>query len=944
MNPARRKRIAGVAQTVLINGPAQELALLDELEQAGIRRVESGELWEALTQHGIADLVDMEYVPRGWATSSSSADEDGRSQARSAAAPAVRPTRVSPRVASEIARLTKELRLTILPQEQRVGPVPAGWSRRAAELVDAVGDELREATRGLGLLDVSVEGGRRIGVTPTRAIVRFDAQGDMPVGEGSTVLVLIGEVHPQQFEADVLSIFGTEVTVSLPLDYPDASTARLRCDLTWLLALQQRRLREVANGAQGFNAVKAQLMTTAADDGPLRVIGAGPTPYEEGLNSQQQLAVRAGRSPHLTWLWGPPGTGKTTTVASLVASLVRTDRKRVLVVAPTNVAVDVALLAVLRRIGARTPGEVVRLGPPIDSRLISRGDGHVLVDEVAAARGHNVARRRVAAADQLEHTRARLKELKAEARQGRLPQATERKRFRLEAEIAELIELGRELDRLLGEVRRQVCREARVVAATMHQVLLDRLKALPFDVVIIDEASMVPTSLAAIVAGSTLGQVIVAGDFRQLPPVTRSSAAGVMRWLGRSPFEACGIDTAVQTGNPAAGLVALTEQHRMREPLAEVVSHAFYCESPLTTSASVQDRASLRRFDRLPRYPLVLIDTSELNSRVSRRQGQWSRLNVQHAQLIHALVSQRGVSDLDVALISPFAPQARLLAALADNEPLRASTVHRFQGSDADLVVFDAVDSVQSVGQLHPWFSQGDTGSDGARLLNVAASRAREQLVLLADMNRVYRQRHSCDAVGTFLRRMDQHAERLDWRAVISAAPPSVTMESSPLAACADALRAWDGPAELFVPDLDEVAINLLLGCLATRRLEGCTIWVSADSIGRAGLSSLERFGAIIRPLAPIRESLLITGDVVITASKSLLAMNAGTTLSTNDACLAEAVRRIVRRRSTKTSPGSGHVGERCGMCGRRTVRLERSGKRASAHEICLTCDGRRRR
>ncbi len=63
------------------------------------------------------------------------------------------------------------------------------------------------------------------------------------------------------------------------------------------------------------------------------------------------------------WLvWGPPGTGKTHVIQAAVSDLL-TAGKRVLLVSGTNIAVDNALLGVIRDHRTK-PGEIVRVGPP----------------------------------------------------------------------------------------------------------------------------------------------------------------------------------------------------------------------------------------------------------------------------------------------------------------------------------------------------------------------------------------------------------------------------------------------------------------------------------------------------------------------------------------------------------------------------------------------------
>lgn len=101
---------------------------------------------------------------------------------------------------------------------------------------------------------------------------------------------------------------------------------------------------------------------------------------------------------------------------------------------------------------------------------------------------------------------------------------------------------------------------------------------------------MTSAALAMLVAGAGRGHTVIAGDFRQLPPVTVADTPAAQEWLRRSPFEKAGITSAVSEGRMPARLAALTEQYRMREHIGHIVSTAFYPESPLVTAPSVAGR------------------------------------------------------------------------------------------------------------------------------------------------------------------------------------------------------------------------------------------------------------------------------------------------------------------------------------------------------------------
>ncbi len=173
-------------------------------------------------------------------------------------------------------------------------------------------------------------------------------------------------------------------------------------------------------------------------------------------------------------------------------------------------------------------------------------------------------------------------------------------------------------------------------------------------------------------------------------------------------------------------LVVLREQHRMREEIADLVSAFAYPEMPLRTAPSVRDRR-IAASDALP--PLTLVDTSGLRPH-AHKGGTSSKYNVLHAQVVAELLRHQ---PGEAAVIASFGAQVELLRAVAPGRA--AATVHRFQGGEVDLVVLDTTLG-QGAGSAG-WFSAQGVHEEGVRLLNVAISRAREQLYVLADLPRL---------------------------------------------------------------------------------------------------------------------------------------------------------------------------------------------------------------
>jgi Mrp family chromosome partitioning ATPase len=765
MGAGHPTRLVSLIQRALSDGPVSQGDLISHLRQAGIR-ADLGVLWEVCRTHHLADLRDDLWVPMDWAPRSEAASAGVLTEPPTQSISTTQQPRTpaARRAAEWVQRLAESIGLGAPETVPPVGPVPAGWAAVAGSAKKALTDELARVRSRRTETDVPLLDGHLTGETATRQLVRFEAQNEIGSAEGNRATLIVGE---QQFAAYVVSVFGAVVTLSVPPEAPVTSEATLRLDLSWLLIAQSIRLQQLTNGGQGFNAVAALAAVTPgpsvdglAAPGPSSAVAPLTSRETDRLNDGQRRAVELALTPGVTWLWGPPGTGKTTTISALVAALVKRG-KRVLLAAPTNAALDVAVTSVLDRAPHLADGgSLVRLGQPTEA-LSNR---KILVDVVAADRGAPVAKERVGVGDRLKAARSELREFQLV--KGQLSEDQQRRRSELEQVIAELDAVAEGLDELLATLRREVCRQATVVAATAHQTVLDTLRELTFDVVVLDEASMTNAALAMLVAGAGNGHTVIAGDFRQLPPVAVADTPAVREWLHKSPFEKAGVVRAVQDGRAPARLAALTEQYRMRPAIGHVVSTAFYPESPLVTADAVatRPRTSLIGW---ATGELLVVDTSGLRARTARRQGSASRYNLMHAQLVAGLLGAATTQTRDLAMITPFAAQARLLESLLPDfglEGWAASTVHRFQGGERDIVVYDTVDTGHGISKLHSWFTDLDSDSTGTRLLNVAASRARDHLVVVGAFDELHRSGSSADPLWRFF------AHLLD-QAVGSAAP-----------------------------------------------------------------------------------------------------------------------------------------------------------------------------
>ena len=88
----------------------------------------------------------------------------------------------------------------------------------------------------------------------------------------------------------------------------------------------------------------------------------------QNIKCGQNLAFNRATSEGITFIWGPPGTGKTETLANIVLEHIENGR-RVLMLSYSNVSVDGALLRVAKKADL-SEGKIIRYGYPRTKELL----------------------------------------------------------------------------------------------------------------------------------------------------------------------------------------------------------------------------------------------------------------------------------------------------------------------------------------------------------------------------------------------------------------------------------------------------------------------------------------------------------------------------------------------------------------------------------------------
>lgn len=532
-------------------------------------------------------------------------------------------------------------------------------------------------------------------------------------------------------------------------------------------------------------------------------------------NAGQRRAMELAMEAPCLYLWGPPGTGKTATLGFITANLLRSGMS-VLFASNTHRAVDVGLLSILdalETIGSRIrPERLSRYGDPVleDERLMEHAFS-IQVEERRQSRRSRVAEH----VEWLERAQAFESELGLDPGVWEQPAWAVRKQVDAGVRPEEFFLVHQSLERLGGrrEVEEHVAQAASVnersefrsrslIAATLAKVCTSELfRQRTFDAVVVDEASMASLPTLLVLASHAATRIIVAGDPMQLPPISVASREESREFMEQDVF------TFVSGAATPADLFRWHDRHpdrtaffeiqyRMRDRLARVISEVFYEgrlrsapepadeveEPPLGTvepgrPAAIpagKGRAQARGgVAGRPEPPACrIVDTSPLQPwiELERRDRSFRPVNTVHMSQVSRIVSgllARGLREHEIGVIVPFRHSVTQLGRHLTRDGFReveTGTIHTFQGREKEVIIFDTVMSgekahARSVPRHYTVRPLDETKNTNPihvpRLLNVACTRCRRELYILADMGHI-RRRYANKFLGKLLQRLSE--------------------------------------------------------------------------------------------------------------------------------------------------------------------------------------------
>ncbi|KAH7729263.1 helicase mov-10-B.2-like protein, partial [Aphelenchoides avenae] len=362
---------------------------------------------------------------------------------------------------------------------------------------------------------------------------------------------------------------------------------------------------------------------------------------KDTMNAMQRHAVmeilsgRHGGTPYL--LFGPPGTGKTTTVVEAVRLLLRASpTNRILLCAPSNVAADLLAVELLR---------------------------HHAIDWFRMRRLYSIYR-------PLSEMHPFLKDVVT------VVDGSSGKSFGFEAR------------EMLLQYRVLVC----TLAASTY--LVDGGLDGSFSHIIIDEAGQA-TEVDCLIPIAGLAnertRVVLAGDPKQLGPVIKEDFlkgtfygnSMLARLMERSCYAS---DTRF--------MCQLVENYRSHECILRVPSDAFY--GGTLVPKAPDDRYSLCHWARLPKknFPLMWIDVRGIEELAGQDGCSYCNEDEITALLnvVLNLLEETDVEPKDIGIITPYKLQVRKLREVLKRIPqITVDSVERYQGSERRVIIISTV-------------------------------------------------------------------------------------------------------------------------------------------------------------------------------------------------------------------------------------------------------------
>ena len=572
-------------------------------------------------------------------------------------------------------------------------------------------------------------------------------ENEISVGE-VVVLSLKNPLFPPHIKGVVTEKTKFSISIAFEKEPPSfLLKKKVRIDLFFNNITFQRMVSAIKNFKKVKTQKQKELKRIILGEGKPKFKKIENIEFEnKNLNPNQKEAVKRALSAENVFLiHGPPGTGKTTTLVEIIEQLVK-EKKRVLVTAESNVAVDNILENLTKR-GKKT----VRIGHP--ARVIEtlrKYSLDILLQDTKEYQQIQEIRKKIDKTREKQKTlifpSQRNKRGLSDQKIKRLAKKGKTKRGILKEKIksmAEWLELNEEINYLIKRMKilernaiRKILEKNQIICATNSTAGSEILENQSFDVAVIDEATQTlePCCLIPILKAK---KVIMAGDHQQLPPTILNQKAK------ENGLEITLFERLINLyGEKIKEMLEI--QYRMATEIMKFPAEKFY-HGKLKAERSVgkQQIEKINGGDILmnkicePQKHIVFVDTNkkffekeDLKTKSKENKGEGEIVKKIVEYLLQKIAPQK------IGIISPYIAQINLLKKLINIEALEIKTVDGFQGREKDVILVSLVraNEKKEIGFLKD-----------LRRLNVSITRSRKKLILIGDketlsQNSLYRE------------------------------------------------------------------------------------------------------------------------------------------------------------------------------------------------------------
>ncbi|HSY62325.1 MAG TPA: AAA domain-containing protein [Cytophaga sp.] len=252
-----------------------------------------------------------------------------------------------------------------------------------------------------------------------------------------------------------------------------------------------------------------------------------------------------------------------------------------------------------------------------------------------------------------------------------------------------------------------------VIMSTTYSLKRSLSDAISYDYIIIDESSQVDIATGAL-ALSCAKKAVIVGDLKQLPNVVDSELQNKTNLV----FDSFDLPASYRYSDhsllsslielfPNVTKTLLREHYRCHPKIIEFCNKKFYNNQLIILTEYTNKRP-----------PLVVYRTTPGNH-------ERERMNQRQIDVIkQEIIPREQLETVDLGIVTPYRNQTNALQEAFNRTAIKADTVDKFQGRENEVIILSTVDDKIS------------EFTDNLNRLNVAVSRAIDQLILVVNGNK----------------------------------------------------------------------------------------------------------------------------------------------------------------------------------------------------------------